>query len=274
MGEAAVKTGCVTTEGDELYYEVRGQGQPLLMIAGGGGDAGFFTRAAEILAADYKVITYDRRGNSRSTRNPPQNFDIRQQSRDAVAVLHHLDERSAYVFGSSGGAVIALDMAATQPQAVRAAIVHEPPLVRIHPHHRGWHQFFAGIYWFGYTFGAPFAMMAFASQMGIPSSGYRSVPPDAADRMSKNHDFFIKNEMLPFTNYQPDIQRLKTSGIPLFMAAGQITLKKKKFYGETASILASQLRCNLVTFPGHHISYIEHAEDWSAALRGILRSVR
>lgn len=271
---AAVTTGCVTTEGDEIYYEVRGQGRPLLMIAGGGGDAGFFTRAAEILSNEYKVITYDRRANSRSTGRAPQNFDIRQQSRDAVAVLHAVDERSAFIFGNSGGAVIALDMAATQPQAVRAIIAHEPPLVRIHPHSKGWHQFFAGIYWFGYTFGAPFAMMAFASQLGIPSSGYRSVPSDASERMNKNHDFFVKNEMLPFTNYQPDIQRLKESAIPLYMAAGQITLDRKKFYGETAPILASQLRCNMVTFPGHHMSYIEHAEAWTSTLRGILRSVQ
>jgi hypothetical protein len=37
-----VQSGRVTTEGDELYYEVHGQGQPFLMIPAGGGDGNFY----------------------------------------------------------------------------------------------------------------------------------------------------------------------------------------------------------------------------------------
>src|SRR5262245_28570069 len=118
----AVQTAMVTTEGDDLYYEVRGQGSPLLMISGGCGDAGFFTHVAEILSDEYKVITYDRRANSRSTHHAPQNFEISQQTRDALAVLHAAGESSAYVFGNSGGAVIALDMVKARSEVVRAAI--------------------------------------------------------------------------------------------------------------------------------------------------------
>src|SRR6187549_1543550 len=110
-----IQKGLVKTEGDTLYYEVRGHGQPLLMIPGGGGDGRVYSFVADILSDEYKVITYDRRGNARSTRNVPQNFEISQQSRDAVAVLHDAGESSAFVFGNSSGAVIALDMAITQP---------------------------------------------------------------------------------------------------------------------------------------------------------------
>jgi pimeloyl-ACP methyl ester carboxylesterase len=111
------KSHRITTEGDTLYYEVRGQGRPLLMILGGGGDGGSYSAVAEILSAEVKVITYDRRANGRSTMNFPENFDMNQQSRDAVAVLDAAGERSAFVFGNSSGAVIALDMAQTQPHA-------------------------------------------------------------------------------------------------------------------------------------------------------------
>jgi pimeloyl-ACP methyl ester carboxylesterase len=76
----------VTTEGDELYYEVRGQGQPLLLIPPAGGDGWQYSFVADILADEYKVITYDRRANARSTMNDPQNFEISQQSRDALAL--------------------------------------------------------------------------------------------------------------------------------------------------------------------------------------------
>ena len=121
---------------DELYYEVRGQGQPLLMIPPAGGDGWQYSYVADILADEYKVVTYDRRANARSTMNYPQNFEISQQSRDAVAVLHAVSETCAFVIGNSSGAVIALDMAKTQPQATRAVIVHEAPIPGILPRPR------------------------------------------------------------------------------------------------------------------------------------------
>jgi hypothetical protein len=91
----------VTTEGDELYYEVRGQGQPLLMIPGSGGDGGSYSLVAEILSDEYKIIAYDRRANARSTMNDPQNFEVSQQSRDAVAVLRAAGETSAFVLATA-----------------------------------------------------------------------------------------------------------------------------------------------------------------------------
>src|SRR5262249_21421909 len=162
-----MNTGRVETEGDEIYYEVRGQGPPLLLIAGGGGDAGFFSFVADILAEEYKVITYDRRGNSRSTRRDPQNFEISQQSRDAVAVLRAVGATAALVFGNGGGAVIALDLAKSQPQAVRAAVVHEPPVLRVLPDGEKWRRFFASVYrlafsWMALGFGVQLAMFRIA----------------------------------------------------------------------------------------------------------------
>ncbi len=62
--QSTVQSHRVTTEGDELYYEVRGQGQPLLMIPPAGGDALYYSFVADILSDEYKAITYDRRANA------------------------------------------------------------------------------------------------------------------------------------------------------------------------------------------------------------------
>src|SRR5262249_55635411 len=108
-----IKHGKVTTEGDDLYYEIRGQGQPLLMIPGGGGDGGAHSAVPHLFPEEFKAIPYGRRANARSTMHDPHHFDISQQSRDAVAIIHAASEDSAVIFGNSSGAVIALDIAKT-----------------------------------------------------------------------------------------------------------------------------------------------------------------
>ena len=56
----------VEVNGTRIYYEKRGRGPAVLFISGASGDGGHWTAVADILADAYTVITYDRRGNSRS----------------------------------------------------------------------------------------------------------------------------------------------------------------------------------------------------------------
>lgn len=277
--QVEAKTGFVTTEGDDLYYEVRGRGQPLLMIPGGGGDARMYSFVADILSDEYKIITYDRRANARSTRNEPQNFEISQQSRDAVAVLCATGETSAFVFGNSSGAVIALDIAKTQPQAVKAIVAHEPPITRVHPKVKKWQRFFAGVYGTAFSLGTMSAMIRFVLGVGLPlgprfraeaSEKYLHEIREIGLRPINMADFFTKQELLPVTNYMPDIAMIKKNAVKVFMAAGQESLNKRRFYAQTAPILAERLGCEMIVFPGHHVSYVSGPNEWTAVLRGIL----
>ena len=52
--------------GTELYHEIRGTGPAVLLIMGASGDGGHFDVLAELLADEFTVVTYDRRGNGRS----------------------------------------------------------------------------------------------------------------------------------------------------------------------------------------------------------------
>ncbi len=56
----------LAVSGATLHYEVTGSGPMLLLIAGGGTDAGVFDGIVGQLAAEYTVVAYDPRGNSRS----------------------------------------------------------------------------------------------------------------------------------------------------------------------------------------------------------------
>lgn len=281
-----VQSGHVTTEGDDLYYEVRGQGKPFLMIPAAGGDGDYYAAVADLLCDEYKVITYDRRANARSTMHVPQNFEISQQSRDAVAVLHAVGETSAFVFGNSSGAVIALDMAKTQPQAVRAVIAHEAPVPRVlpQPQARKWQRRFASAYLTAFRFGSYVAATQFMFGVRIPmlkiaqaqrrSNEYTRSRREQSggQRLSVKVgvEFLVKGELLPVTNYLPDVELIKQNGVRIFLGVSEWGLARKVWYVRAAQMLAEQLGCELVTFPGHHGSYEDMPQEWSATLRRLL----
>lgn len=280
-GPIPVQTGRVTSEGDSLYYEVRGQGQPLILIPGAGGDADRYTRMAGILADEFRVITYDRRANARSSMNTPQNFEISQQSRDVVAVLQAAGETSAHVFGNSSGAVIALDLAKTQPQAVRTVIAHEPPVARVHPNAHQWQRFYAAVYRTAYGLGASLAAVRFLLGTGFPvrkmlkdaRAGRSQTANDTEPRIPPKvaADVLMKVELLPVTNYLPDVETIKRNGACVVMAAGQDSLDHRRWYAQTAEILARQLGGEFIVFPGYHGSFLDQPDAFAAVLRGILR---
>src|SRR4029453_15974979 len=139
----------VEANGTELYYEVHGSGSPLLFISGATGDAGHFTHVADALSDDFRVITYDRRGNSRSPR--PAGWtqtSITEQADDAAALLEALAVTSAVVFGTraggppaplavvfgaGGGGPILMELIRRHPGVLKGAIAHEPVLMSVSP---------------------------------------------------------------------------------------------------------------------------------------------
>src|SRR4051794_28069257 len=92
--------------GSTLEYQVRGGGEPLLMIHGAIiGDA--FEALAENLSASYELITYHRRGFGASSPARESGTMI-DQAADAVALLDHLGVGTAHVAGHSYGGAVAL----------------------------------------------------------------------------------------------------------------------------------------------------------------------
>jgi pimeloyl-ACP methyl ester carboxylesterase len=142
--------GTLAVEGAQLYYEVRGSGPLLLMIPGASGSADAFKAAADCLARHLTVVTYDRRGFSRSPidRSCPQD-DIRRLQTDvddAACLLTRVRNGPAIVFGSSSGAIVALELLVRHATHVRSLVPHEPPLVKLLADGQRWIAFFLALY--------------------------------------------------------------------------------------------------------------------------------
>jgi pimeloyl-ACP methyl ester carboxylesterase len=114
MGES----GFVDVDGGGIYFEVEGEGHPLLLVHGGLGSLRMWDEQVPAFAERYRVIRYDTRGFGR-TETDEVEFTNRG---DAVAVLDHVGASSAHVVGQSRGGVIALDLTLDRPDRVDALV--------------------------------------------------------------------------------------------------------------------------------------------------------
>ena len=99
--------------GSEIYYEVHGEGAPLLLIPGLGSDALSWGGLLTPLAQSYRVILLDNRGAGR-TRGPGP-LSIAAMASDAMALLEHLGHPKVHVLGHSMGGLVALALARLAP---------------------------------------------------------------------------------------------------------------------------------------------------------------
>jgi pimeloyl-ACP methyl ester carboxylesterase len=113
-------------DGVDLHYEEVGAGPPLLLIHGNGGGAGVWGATVDALAHDWRVIAHDRRGFGGSAHPPVRDWS--RHARDAAALLRALDVAPATVMGWSGGGIVALELAVSEPDRVAALVLAEPPL--------------------------------------------------------------------------------------------------------------------------------------------------
>jgi 3-oxoadipate enol-lactonase len=108
--------------GINLYYEVHGTGEPLLLIMGLGANTTSWASQIPVFSREYQVIAFDNRGAGRSDK-PNEPYSMGQMADDARGVLDHLDIPSAHVFGMSLGGMIAQEFVLRAPERVRTLVL-------------------------------------------------------------------------------------------------------------------------------------------------------
>ena len=106
--------GFLAVDGGNLYYEVEGTGEALVLIHGGLGSLRMWDGQAQALAGSYRVIRCDLRGFGRSS---TEHVEFAYWA-DVAALLDHLGVDRAHVVGQSIGGSIALDLALARPACV------------------------------------------------------------------------------------------------------------------------------------------------------------
>jgi pimeloyl-ACP methyl ester carboxylesterase len=109
--------------GVELWYEVTGDGEPVVQIHGAGFGHFHFGPATPALAEHFRVIDYDMRGYGQSDR-PVQHYDMEVWADDAAGLLDALDIDQAHVHGTSMGGMIAIVFAGKYPERTTSVVIN------------------------------------------------------------------------------------------------------------------------------------------------------
>jgi pimeloyl-ACP methyl ester carboxylesterase len=266
--------GTLPVPGAVLHYQVLGGTGPLLLIlSSGGGDADSGAALAGHLAGRYTVVSYDRRGLSRSLLHDSEPTpDLRTHGDDAHRLLTSLSAAPALVFGCSIGAVIGLDLALRYPGSIQALVAHEPPVPALLPPpgraaaRRAQREVERAYRAHGRTA----AMRAFLAHTG---AGLADREPDVpwarpAALARANADFFLAHDTGAVRRYELEPAALAAATARILPAGGSTS--RQVWTHRCAIGLARRLGTPLTEFPGGHEGYLTHPRGFAARLRELL----
>lgn len=250
--------------GCRLYVTKQGSGPVLLLIHGVACDGNYFAETVKYLTRSFTVVTYDRRGYSRSEVFEDTGFGVNEQMEDAIAILDALDCRRAYIAASSAGCLIALEAARKYPKRVEKMFLHEPPLgadEAIQKEIEEWHERLREAADEGKI---ATALLRFIEVLGGVDPNAPCKPLEQQVQDFENLKVFLYKEMEDFLTYvkrNPDKISLK---VPCVLAVGEED--SEGLFSRAGKSAAQYLGCSLLYVPGYHNLASELPFDFAAAL--------
>jgi pimeloyl-ACP methyl ester carboxylesterase len=271
---SATNEDTLRVAGATLFYRVAGSGPTLLILPGGHADADTVKTLCDQLIDNYRVVTYDRRGLSRSAIDGPvESLSLETHSEDAYRLLAALTNEPAFVFGSSISALVGLDLVARHPEQVRILVAHEPPAwellsgaerddaIRVQEGAEN-------------TFREKGAEAAFKKFVQLAAVDYNDREPDAVltpptPQTEANLSFFFNYDSPAVCRYRLDLAALKAAPTRIVPAGGRSAPGSAPY--RAAASLAIKLGEPLVEFPGGHTGWLLRPKGFAAKLREVLR---
>ncbi|GAA1147731.1 pimeloyl-ACP methyl ester carboxylesterase [Kitasatospora gansuensis] len=268
-------TASLTVPGATLHYEVRGTGPVLLVSQSGEGDAERSTDLVAGLTDAYTVVTYDRRGLSRSRLDAPERgASLAEHAEDVHRLLAAVTDAPALMLGCSLGAAIGLHVAVRHPGQLRALIAHEPVTPRLLPaaeqaKHEG-ELTELQHYYEQHGLGPTLPEMARALGIDLKAATEDGLTPHPMDaRRIANFDHFIRHDFSAIVHDTLDPDTLRTTPTRIIPAAGHTT-PRNVFDRQCADALAELVDEPVREFPGGHNGNLSHPRAYAHRLRELL----
>ncbi|NUP66133.1 MAG: alpha/beta hydrolase [Nonomuraea sp.] len=248
----------LTVPGATLHYQVEGDGPVLLLSQSGEGDADRTVDLVPLLADTFTVVTYDRRGLSRSTLDDPgAPVTMADHAGDVARLLAEVADGPALMAGFSMGAAIGLQVAVRHPGVLGTLIAHEPVTPSLLPEaDRAEHRAELAAVQDAYAAGGlAAALPAITRHLGIDPSHDETedglTPQPLTPRRQANFGFFIQREFTAVIADHLDPAEVVGSATRIVPAVGRTTRPTVHTY-RCAQELAKLLGTEPVVFPGGH----------------------
>jgi 3-oxoadipate enol-lactonase len=120
------RSGTVGTNGQHLYYELHGDGPPLVLVMGIGYDSSLWTlQQVPVLSTRFRVVLLDNRDAGRSSR-ADHPYTIADMADDVAGLLDELDIRRTHLLGLSMGSMIGMEFALRHPDRLDRLVLAGP----------------------------------------------------------------------------------------------------------------------------------------------------
>ncbi|MFD7787409.1 alpha/beta fold hydrolase [Streptomyces nojiriensis] len=259
---AATRTRTLAVPGATLHFQVAGRGPVLLLSQSGEGDADRTVDLVPHLTDTFTVVTYDRRGLSRSTLDDPAGpVTMAEHADDVARLLAEVTDGPALMAGFSMGAAIGLQAVARHPGLLSTLIAHEPVMPNLlagadRAEHLAELTAIQDVHATG---GLQAAFPAIARHLGIDPSHDETedglTPQPLTPRRRANFGFFIGTEFTAVTTDALDpagpVRAAAQSGTRIIAATGRTTRPTVHTY-RCALALAARMGTEPVEFPGGH----------------------
>jgi len=269
-------SGTLAVPGAVLHHESRGRGPVLLIAQSGEGDAGRSADLVSCLGEGYTVVTYDRRGLSRSPLDDPgRGVALEDHVDDAHRLLAALTDRPARMLGCSLGAAIGLHLAVRYPGQLDTLIAHEPIVPMLLPAAERIRQAreLVAIQTAYRSGGLPAAIPEITGALGIDPGG-QDVEPDLTPQPMTpqrltNFDFFIEHDIAAVLGDTRELTVSADGVVRIVPAVGRAT-PHTVFDRRCAVELAALLGAGVEEFPGGHNGNTTHPRAYAARVRDLL----
>ncbi len=253
--------------GVDLYYEIHGKGQPLLLIHGLGSSSRDWEFQLDAFAEHFQVITVDVRGHGRSTK-AKGDYSIELFADDIAKLMQELEIPSAHIVSLSMGGMITFQLALDHPELVKSMVIVNSgpgfPLKNIKARLK---------------FGLRFFMIKFLSMEKVgkkiasglfPNPDQQQLRDLFVERFITNHKPSYIKTMKTLINWNVTKQLDKINCPSLILAADNdyTSIQSKKDY--TALMKHAQLQ---IIKNSHHALPVEKPEEFNQAVLAFISQI-
>ncbi|WP_433474901.1 alpha/beta fold hydrolase [Spirillospora sp. CA-142024] len=273
----SVKTTMLPVPGADLYVEVRGDGPMLVIGQSGEGDARRSADMVDRLVEHYTLVTYDRRGLSRTKVSDPSAFvPPETHAEDVHHLLAALTDELALMLGCSLGALYGLHLAAAHPGQLATLIAHDPATPCLLPpaDRTRIERLLADVESTARTGDWRAAVAKVAAATGLDpasmktESGVTAVP--MTEDRAANMTYYLTNDVAGLRRDTLGAAAITTAATTtrIIPAAGAASIHAWNY--QCAQELAAALNTPLVEFPGGHNGNTAYPNAFAARLHDLL----